>query len=112
MNQLRRLTVVLLAILWVASFAVAQTSTGTIKGVLTDDSGASIPAAFVTATNPAGKKQAQSQADGSFTFVGLQPGDYTISLTYPGFNAFTKVVTVGAGGTVTLPIQLTVMTEK
>ncbi len=112
MNQLRRLTVLFSAVLWVASFAAAQSSTGTVKGVLTDDSGASIPAAFVTATNPSGKKQAQSQADGSYTFVGMQPGDYTISVTYPGFNVFSKPVTVAAGGTVTLPIQLSVLAEK
>jgi hypothetical protein len=112
MNQLRRLTVVLLAILWVASFAAAQSSTGTVKGVLTDDSGASIPAAFVNLSNPAGRKQAQSQADGSYTFVGLQPGDYTLSVTYPGFNVYTKTVTVAAGGTVTVPVQLSVLTEK
>jgi hypothetical protein len=112
MNQLRRITVFFSAVLWVASFAAAQTSTGTIKGELTDDSGASIPAAFVTATNPAGKKQAQSQADGSYTFVGMQPGDYTISVTYPGFSVYSKPVTVAAGGTVTLPIQLSVLAEK
>jgi hypothetical protein len=112
MNLLRRITLLSLAIAGVASFAAAQSSTGTIKGVLTDDSGASIPAAFLTATNTAGKQQAQSQADGSYTFVGLKPGDYTLAVSYPGFGAFSKVVTVSAGGTVTLPIQLSVVVEK
>ena len=112
MNLLRRVTFLSLAIAGAASFAAAQSSTGTVKGVLTDDSGASIPAAFVTATNPAGKQQVQSQADGSYTFVGLQPGDYTLSVTYPGFSVFSKVVTVSAGGTVQLPIQLAVVAEK
>src|SRR5580692_8101689 len=112
MNLLRRVTLLSLAIVGAASFAAAQSSTGSIKGVLTDDSGASIPAAFVTATNTAGKQQAQSQADGSYTFVGMQPGDYTLGVTYPGFNVFSKVVTVTAGGTATLPIQLSVLAEK
>jgi hypothetical protein len=112
MNLLRRLTFLSLAIVGAASFAAAQSSTGTIKGVLTDDSGASIPAAFLTLTTPAGKTQAQSQADGSYTFVGLKPGDYTLSVSYPGFSPFTKVVTVSAGGAVQLPIQLTIVTEK
>ena len=66
----------------------------------------------MTVTNTAGKQQAQSQADGSYTFMGLQPGDYTLAVTYPGFGPFSKVVTVGAGGTVTLPIQLAVVAEK
>ncbi|MEI9975900.1 MAG: carboxypeptidase-like regulatory domain-containing protein [Ignavibacteriota bacterium] len=63
-------------------------------------------------TNPAGKQQAQSQADGSYTFSGLQPGDYTLSVAYPGFSSFSKAVTVSAGGSVTLPIQLSVVVEK
>jgi hypothetical protein len=67
MNFLRRVTLLSLAIVGVASFAAAQPSTGSIKGVLTDDSGASIPAAFLTVQNTAGKQQAQSQADGSYT---------------------------------------------
>src|ERR1019366_7214706 len=112
MNLLRRITLLSLAISGAASFAAAQSSTGSIKGVLTDDSGASIPAAYLTGTNTAGKQQAQSQADGSYTFMGLQPGDYTLAVTYPGFGPFSKVVTVGAGGTVTLPIQLAVVAEK
>ena len=112
MNLLRRVTLLSLAIVGAASFAAAQSSTGSIKGVLTDDSGASIPAAFLTITNPAGQKQAQSQADGSYTFTGLQPGDYTLGVTYPGFGPFSKVVTVSVGGTVTLPIQLAVVAEK
>jgi hypothetical protein len=112
MNLLRSITLLSLAIAGAASFAAAQSSTGIIKGVLTDDSGASIPAAFLTVTNAAGKRQAQSQADGSYTFMGLQPGDYTLAVTYPGFGPFSKVVTVGAGGTVTLPIQLAVVAEK
>ncbi|HEX3747729.1 MAG TPA: carboxypeptidase regulatory-like domain-containing protein [Bryobacteraceae bacterium] len=101
-----------LAIVGVASFAAAQPSTGSIKGVLTDDSGASIPAAFLTVQNTAGKQQAQSQADGSYTFPGLQPGDYTLAVAYPGFGPYSKVVTVAAGSTVTLPIQLAVVVEK
>ena len=112
MNLLRRIMLLFIAISGAASFAAAQSSTGTIKGVLTDNSGASIPAAFLTVANTAGKRQAQSQADGSYTFVGLPPGDYTLAVTYPGFGPFSKVVTVSAGGTVNLPIQLAVLAEK
>jgi hypothetical protein len=85
---------------------------GSIKGVLTDDSGAVIPAAMVTITNTAGKQEAQSQADGSYTFNAVQAGDYTLSVNYPGFGAYSKGVTVSAGGAVQLPIQLSVIAEK
>ncbi len=104
MNELRRFTVVLLAVLGVASFAAAQSSTGImVKGVLTDDSGTpAIPAAFVTLTNPfAGKSRRSRRPTAATRFVGMQPGDYTdLSVTYPGsFNPFSKPVTVAAGGT-------------
>ena len=110
MNFLRRITLLSLAIAGAASFAAAQSSTGSIKGVLTDDSGASIPAAFITAQNTAGKQQAQSQADGSYTFQGLQPGRlYAVAWRIPDSAPFSKVITVNApAATVTLPIQLAV----
>jgi len=101
-----------LGIAWAASFAAAQSSTGAIKGLLTDDSGASIPAAIVSISNAAGKQSAQSQADGSYTFPAVQPGDYTLNVSYPGFGVYNKAVTVSAGGTVQLPIQLSIVAEK
>ncbi len=84
-----------------------------MKGTLTDDSGAVIPAANVTITDSRGTaKTAQSQAEGSYTFNGLVPGQYTVSVTFPGFTPFSKSVTVDAGATVQLPIQLSLSTEK
>jgi len=112
MNNLRTSILVLSGIAALASFAVAQTSTGTVKGVLSDDSGAVIPAAVVSMTNTAGKHDAQSQADGTYSFAGVQPGDYTVTVTYPGFATFTKAITVNAGATLQVPIQLSVTTEK
>jgi len=112
MSHLRRIGYLLTGIAWVASFAAAQTSTGAIRGVLTDDSGAVIPGASVTISNPAGKIAAQTQADGSYTLPAVQPGDYTVNVTYPGFTPYAKAVTVNGGATVQLPIQLTVTAEK
>ncbi len=112
MNKLRRSIFLFLGIAWIASLAAAQPSTGTVKGVLTDDSGAVIPAATLTISNTAGKRAAQSQSDGTYTFSGVQPGDYTVSVTYPGFSPFNKAITVSAGATVQLPVQLSVTTEK
>jgi hypothetical protein len=112
MNNLRRSVFLFLGVAWVASVAAAQPSAGTVKGVLTDESGAGIPAATLTISNTAGKRAAQSQPDGTYTFSGVQPGDYTLSVTYPGFATYNKAVTVNAGATVQLPVQLTVTTEK
>src|SRR5208283_2692024 len=112
MNNLRRSVFLLSGIVWIASVAAAQPSTGTVKGALTDESGAGIPAATLTISNTAGKRAAQSQSDGTYTFSGVQPGDYTVSVTYSGFAPCNKAITVSAGATVQLPVQLSVTTEK
>ncbi|HKE22799.1 MAG TPA: TonB-dependent receptor [Bryobacteraceae bacterium] len=108
----RRILIVFLAASCLISGALAQQTTGTLRGVLTDDSGAVIPAASVALSGNGVSKTAQTQADGSYSFPGLAPGQYTVSVTFPGFAAFTKSVAVNAGGTVQVPIQMAVATEK
>src|SRR5579863_3073876 len=91
--------------------AYAQ-QTGTVKGTLTDDSGAVIPAVSVTLTGGGASKSAQTQADGSYTFSGVQPGSYTVNVNFPGFQPVSKAVTVTAGGTAQAPLQLAIVAEK
>ena len=112
MFNLRRIVFLLLAAALIVTSAPAQQTVGTIKGTLSDDSGAVIPAAAVSLTGNGTTKTAQSQADGSYTFVGLAPGQYTVSVAFPGFAPFSKPVTVTGGGTVTVPVQLAVSAEK
>jgi len=103
----------LLAAALIVSSAPAQQTTGTLKGVLTDDSGAVIPAASVGLAGPGGvTKTAQSQADGSYTFMGLAPGQYTVRVLFPGFKTFEKAVAVDAGSVLQLPIQMSINVEK
>src|SRR5215469_7949736 len=108
----RRILIVFLAALCLISGALAQQTTGRLRVVLTDDSGAVIPAASVALSGNGVSKTAQTQADGSYSFPGLAPGQYTVSVAFPGFAAFTKSVAVNAGGTVQVPIQMAVATEK
>ncbi|HLK64176.1 MAG TPA: TonB-dependent receptor [Bryobacteraceae bacterium] len=109
---MRRILFLLLAAALVVSSVPAQQTTGTVKGVLTDDSGAVIPAANVSlAASNGTAKTAQTQADGSYTFMGVQPGNYTIKVAFPGFAPFEKAVSVG-NATVTVPIQMVVKAEK
>ena len=89
----------------------AQTAAGALRGVLLDDSGAVIPAAHVTVTGAGVTKTPQTQADGTFSVPGLAPGQYTVSVAYPGFAPFSKTVNVG-GGTVQMSIRLAVRAEK
>jgi hypothetical protein len=91
--------------------AFAQATVGSIRGVLTDDSGAVIPAAVITLTGNGVQKSTQSQGDGSYAFNGIAPGQYTIRATVPGFAVFEQPVKLTTGA-VTVPIQVRVTSEK
>jgi hypothetical protein len=112
MFNLRRTVLELLAIALISTAALAQQRTGTVKGTLTDDSGGVIPAATVSLAGNGAAQTAQTQADGTYTFAGLAPGDYTVSLSFAGFQPFSKQVTIAAGATVQVPIRLAVKAEK
>ncbi len=89
-----------------------QPGTAVVKGTLTDESGGVIPAANVTLTGGGATKTAQSQADGSYTFNGVAPGQYTVTVRFPGFAPFSRAVTVESGGTAQVPIRLALSTEN
>jgi hypothetical protein len=115
MANLRRICILLLAAALTIGAALAQQTTGIVKGTLLDDSGASVPAANVTLTGPGPAKTvktAQTQADGTYTFTGVLPGQYTMGVVFPGFATIAKPVTVTAGQTLTVPVQLNVAAEK
>jgi hypothetical protein len=86
--------------------------TGTVKGTLTDNSGGIIPAATISLTGTGPARTAQTQADGAYTFSGLPPGTYTLSITVPGFVPVSQSVTVTAGSTQQVPLQLAIQAEK
>ncbi|MFN9084442.1 MAG: carboxypeptidase-like regulatory domain-containing protein, partial [Acidobacteriota bacterium] len=69
--------------------AAAQTtqSTGTLQGTVRDRTGATIPHATLTARNQdtAAERRATTSADGLFTFRGLLPGAYQLTVAAPGF---------------------------
>ena len=112
MGKTRRILFLFLVALLGAINLAAQTSTGGVRGVLMDDSGAVIPAANVTVTGAGVTKTPQTQGDGTFSAVGLAPGQYTVSVTYPGFAPFSKAVNVGASAPVQMTIRLAVSAEK
>ncbi len=112
MPNLRRICVFLPVMALAISSAIAQTGTGTVRGTMTDDSGGVIPAANVTLTGKGGTKTAQTQADGRYVFQGLAPGQYNVKVAFPGFAPIDKPVSVTAGGSVVLPIQLVLAAAK
>lgn len=95
----------------VVSAAFAQ-NTGGVKGTVTDESGAVVPAVTVTVTGNGVSKTAQTQADGTYTISALPAGQYTVQVNVHGFAPFSKGVSVAAGSTENLPVNLSVSVEK
>ena len=71
----------------------AQVTTGTVRGVVTDQSGAVVPGATVTIMDPGTKtsQTAQSGSGGEFQFNNLLAGTYTITVQPPSGSNFSTL---------------------
>jgi Carboxypeptidase regulatory-like domain/TonB dependent receptor len=70
----------------VPAFTVAQTSTGTLRGKITDPSGAVIPQVSVMATTADGRSiTVVTNNQGVYEFKGLPVGSYTVTAVAKGF---------------------------
>ncbi|HEY0875714.1 MAG TPA: carboxypeptidase-like regulatory domain-containing protein, partial [Vicinamibacterales bacterium] len=81
-----------LAVGWLLPATAFAQATGTITGVITDESGAVVPGVTVEVTNT-DTNQSRSTvtgADGFYTFPLLQPGPYSIKATLQGFRTFLR----------------------
>ena len=67
----------------------AQTATTSLRGTVTDSTGAAISAAHLTLDDPARGLHVErsSSATGEFQFLQLAPGTYTLSIEAAGFTA-------------------------
>jgi len=75
-----RISVLLFALLIVSLPLCAQTAS--LRGQVMDESGAVVPGAKVTVAGPGGlMKVATSASDGSYSFVGLPSGNYTVQVS-------------------------------
>jgi hypothetical protein len=63
---------------------------GTIRGTITDQTGAAVPGVTLTATNMAtnASKQVTSGDDGTYSFLELAIGEYSVKAEKTGFQAF------------------------
>jgi hypothetical protein len=97
---------VLLALV-LSSPLLAQTAI--LRGIATDESGAVIPGAKVTVTGPSGLlKIATTGADGSYSVVGLPPGNYTVQAAAPDLGMGQPAKITLSNGAITLNLQLKV----
>ncbi len=96
-----------------AMTAWAQVGTGTLRGVVSDPSGATVPGASVTATGEgANVKVGSTNQQGLYSINGLAPGKYTVRVLAKGFNVFETQAEVGPAAAVTLNASLAVSVDK
>jgi hypothetical protein len=97
-----RVVSALLALLVFASGPLsAQTSTGTIRGTISGETGAPIGSAQIVArnTNSGVQRVTQSNDVGFYTLAGLVPGTYDVSVRRIGSSPQTRTVVVQIGAT-------------
>jgi hypothetical protein len=76
----------------------SQNVTSSVKGTVVDPNGALIPGAACQLTNRATGKTLEVQSDpsGTFTFLNVLPGDYSLRVNAKGFKPTETAVTVSA----------------
>ena len=82
----------------------------TLKGTITDPSGASAPDALVQLRGPGGEYRAKTDAAGQYTINGVQDGKYLVRVIAKGFSVNQKQ-DVEINGAMTYDAQLTIEAE-
>lgn len=115
-NLFRQIPGLALIVVFSALVALGQQNRGTVRGVITDELGATIVGATVTLTDASGvEKSATTNGEGAYVFNGLVPGKYFVSVSAPGFavSEDTEVdVTAGGRQAVDLTLKVTIEEQK
>ncbi len=92
----------------------APARTGTLRGAVTDPSGAVIPNASVIATDATGKTYSTtSDSGGSYVIRGLPPSTYSLKASAPGFAPFSSnAVMVAPGSALRMDIAMPIQVEQ
>src|SRR5579864_1427594 len=103
---------VLLFCLFLATQGIAQVETTTsLRGIVTDASGAVVPGAGVAVKNTGTGQviNATTDGQGSYGFPSLSPGTYSVTVTKPGFKTAVvanRTLVVGEPGEVDVALQV------
>ncbi len=111
--MIRRVLLLLPALLLVVAPAVTAQTVGSIEGTVKDAQGLVMPGVSVTLTGQAvmGEQLATTVEDGTFRFRALGPGTYNMRFELVGFQTLNREGIIVAGGrTVTVNITLDVAT--
>lgn len=113
-NNLERIFLGILGVVCLSTALFAQSAGISLRGQVTDPSGAAIPGATVTVIGPSGTTQvAQTDEQGRYVFHNLAAGAYTVQINVKGFAEFSKAnVGITPGRVQVLNAQLAVSMEK
>lgn len=104
---------ILLLTLLRAPFAAGQENVGVLRGQVFDPLDAAVPSVSVFAIGPDGSaRTVQSDETGTFVFLGLPAGLYSVRASAPGFAAFEQKITIPGGRITALDLHLTVQTQR
>ena len=94
--------------------APAPANAGSLRGMVTDPSGAVIPNASVNAISASGKTySAVSDGGGAYALRGLPPGTYTVNASASGFATYSSSgVVLSANSSLHLNIALAIQVEQ
>ena len=100
-----------LALMLSISILPAQSTLGTITGLVTDSTGAVVPSALVVATNSATgtKAQTTTSSTGNYVIPSLPVGPYVVSVSFTGFKSYSRTgIVLGSNDNLRLDILLEV----
>jgi hypothetical protein len=98
---------VLFAALSLCAQAPPTQAFGSLRGVITDPSGAAVPGAVVQLSGPSGERQVRSSGDGQYSFSGLRLANYRVRASAPGF-AVSERAEVRINGVTALDFRLVI----
>src|SRR5579884_3361809 len=100
--------------IFISAAVWAQQTTVTLRGQVTDESGALVPGAKVTVTDSGGNvvTTVVSHSDGSYIVPNLAPGHYAVVATSPGLKQIQPAKVNATAGAVTVNLQLAVAVEN
>ncbi len=114
MRILRQLLLCALAAVCMMSQAYGQLTTATVRGTVTDATGAAIPGATLTLDNVTrgASRTGVSDSSGRFSFDFVPVGNYRLTVSQKGFETGTRSgIDLVSGSVLDLPIQLSVQQQ-
>jgi len=108
---MRQLIAVLALVVCLAGIGLAQETTAGFVGTVKDPSGAVIANAAIEVSGPAliGTRKVQTDSGGNYRFAALPPGQYTMTVSAPGFRNYRQTgIDLRVGRLPSIEVQLEV----